>query len=240
MNDFSDFFWNKPKRFSLDKWHHYFDIYERHFSKFRGKNPVIVEIGVQNGGSIEMWNDYFKGECTIYGIDIDPACSRFEKEFPNVKIFIGDQSNSDFLNFIKTQVPSIDILIDDGSHFSPHIIKTFEAIYPIISTGGVYLIEDLHSNYKIKEGASMNQPGSAIEHAKTLIDSLNAKHITGKYQAAKHVQIGLLHTTIPEQLVPWNIDTTFSNITNSMHFYDSVLVLEKKLNPNEIITSSVR
>ena len=143
MNDFSDFFWNKSKRFSLNKWHHYFDIYEQHFSKFRGKNPVIVEVGVQNGGSIEMWNDYFKGECTIYGIDIDPACSRFEKEFSNVKIFIGDQSDSTFLNFIKTQVSSINIFIDDGSHFSRHIIKTFEALYPIISGGGVYLIEDL-------------------------------------------------------------------------------------------------
>jgi hypothetical protein len=237
MNDFADFFWNKPKRFSLNKWHHYFDIYDRHFSKFKGKNPVIVEIGVQNGGSIEMWNHYFKGECTIYGIDVDPACSRFEKEFPNVKIFIGDQSDSAFLNFIKTQVPSIDILIDDGSHYSPHIIISIEVLYPSISAGGVYLIEDLHSNYRYPDGTGMNQPGSAIEYAKKLIDLLNAKHITGKYEPPVP-RIGI---SLPTQgrIVPGYLDTSFSNITNSIHFYDSVLVLEKKLNPNEIITSSV-
>jgi hypothetical protein len=185
-----------------------------------------------------MWNDYFKGECTIYGVVIDPACSRFEKEFSNVKIFIGDQSNSDFLNFIKSQVPSIDIFIDDGSHISHHIIITLENLYPAISPGGVYLIEDLHSNYSYPDGSGMNKPGSAMEYAKTLIDSLNAKHITGKYEAPVRRTGILLHTQ--GRLVPGYLDTSFSNITNSIHFYDSVLVLEKKLNPNEIIMPCAR
>ena len=78
MNDFASFFWNKPKRFPVHKWHHYFDIYDRHFSKYRGQNPTIVEVGVAKGGSIEMWNSYFDNKFTIYAIDIDPECKKYE------------------------------------------------------------------------------------------------------------------------------------------------------------------
>ena len=39
----------------LHKWFHYFDIYERHFERFRGKNPTMLEIGVFGGGSLAMW-----------------------------------------------------------------------------------------------------------------------------------------------------------------------------------------
>ena len=59
MNKFSDYFYNESKENTLHKWIHYFDIYEKHFQKFQNKNPVILEIGVQNGGSLDMWNYYF-------------------------------------------------------------------------------------------------------------------------------------------------------------------------------------
>jgi FkbM family methyltransferase len=216
-NDFSDYFWNKPKKFSLHKWHHYFEIYDRHFSKYKNKNPIILEIGVQNGGSLEMWNYYFKNNCTIYGIDIDPNCLKMNDVYPNVKVFIGDQSDDNFLNSIKSQIPVIDILIDDGSHINSHIIKTFKALYPNISLGGTYLIEDLHTAYWPEFGGELNGSGSAIEYLKTLIDELNAKHIKTK-----------------------TVDTSFSNITNSLHFYDSITVIEKNKIPQIKVENSVR
>lgn len=232
MDDFSDFFWNKSKRFPINKWHHYFEIYERHFSKYRGKSPVIVEIGVQNGGSLDMWNDYFKGDCTLYGIDIDIKCKDLETKFDNVKIFIGDQNDQTFLNTVKTLVPNIDILIDDGSHTSSHIIKTFKTLYPNITLGGTYLIEDLHASYWAECEGGLCRKGSSIEYLKTLIDELNAKHIrdpqvihTGKYVWEKSIML-------------YKPTTDFSNITNSLHFYDSVAVIEKKsLNSPSIMAS---
>ena len=204
MDPFSDFFFNKPKKFAVHKWHHYFEIYDRHFSKFKGKNPVIVEIGVQNGGSIEMWNDYFKGECTIYGIDINTDCKNIENSFKNVKILIGDQNDDTFLNSIKSEIPQIDILIDDGSHINSHIIKTFEYLYNNISMGGVYFIEDVHTSYWNEYGGGNKRAGTIIEYSKNLIDNLNSKHIR-------------------EQS-----DNSFSNITDSLHFYDSIIIIEKR------------
>jgi hypothetical protein len=230
MDDFSNFFWNEPKTLKVHKWHHYFEIYDRHFSKYKGTNPVILEIGVAKGGSLEMWNHYFKGQCTIYGIDIDPECKKYESSFSNVKIFIGDQGDSNFLNYIKTQVPAIDILIDDGSHMNYHIIKSFEFLYSTVTPGGTYLIEDLHTSYWKEYAGGLLHSGSAIEYLKTLIDKLNAKH----------QEIVIPKKLTWEKDVVKKPDSTFSNITNSLHFYDSIAVIEKHKIPQLTVQHSIR
>src|SRR5205814_10274664 len=63
----------------LYKWHHYFEIYHRHFERFRGKSPVVLEIGVFHGGSLQMWHDYFGKGAKIIGIDVDARCKQFEE-----------------------------------------------------------------------------------------------------------------------------------------------------------------
>ncbi|SVE63770.1 uncharacterized protein METZ01_LOCUS516624, partial [marine metagenome] len=75
----------------LVKWVHYFDIYERHFRRFVNKQPTILEIGVWNGGSLKMWQDYFGNGVQIIGIDINPECKQFEQG--NIEIFIGSQDD---------------------------------------------------------------------------------------------------------------------------------------------------
>src|SRR5580765_7064558 len=62
------------------KFLHYFDIYDRHFSKFVGKEVHIVEVGVYSGGSLKMWRDYFGDKCTVYGVDILDECRNYESE----------------------------------------------------------------------------------------------------------------------------------------------------------------
>lgn len=230
MDDFSDFFWNQPKKFQIHKWHHYFEIYDRHFSKYKGANPVILEIGVAKGGSLEMWNHYFKGQCTIYGVDIEENCKDIEKEFSNVKIFIGDQYDIGFLNKLKTTIPNIDILVDDGSHIGQHITRTFEYLYPNINPGGTYLIEDLHTSYWDHYLGGLNRPGTAIEYLKTLIDKLNSKYQTPTYTKQFLWSNPVMHPP----------DIPFSNITHSLHFYDSIAVIEKHKNPQLTVEASIR
>ena len=104
MNKLEEYFFNSDKKLTLHKWHHYFKIYDRHFSKFIGKNPTILEIGVQCGGSLEMWNHYFDKECTIYGIDIDPTCLNIPEKLKcsNIHLSLGDQASRDFWkNYLK-------------------------------------------------------------------------------------------------------------------------------------------
>ena len=59
----------------IHKWVHYFEIYHRHFDRFRGRPVTILEFGVSHGGSLQMWRDYFGDQARLYGADIDPRCA---------------------------------------------------------------------------------------------------------------------------------------------------------------------
>ena len=128
------------------KWRHYFGIYDRHLSRFRGQPVGVVEIGVAGGGSLQMWRDYLGPDTHIYGIDIDPACKALEGD--GVEIIIGDQADPAFWErFIET-LPTIDVVIDDGGHGPHQQAVTLESLLPHIRPGGVYICEDIHGAFQ--------------------------------------------------------------------------------------------
>src|SRR5258706_12579694 len=129
----------------IHKRHHYFDIYHNHFSRFRDLPITILEIGVYKGGSLQMWKNYFGDKAKIYGVDIDPQCKELEED--QIKIFIGDQANREFVRELRDEIGTIDILIVDDEHTMPQQITTFEELYPAVSEIGVYLVEDLNTSY---------------------------------------------------------------------------------------------
>ena len=78
-SDLELYFRNNSGRL-IHKWNHYFDVYERHFNRFRNKEIIILEIGISQGGSLQMWKNYFGSKTKIYGIDINPKCKELEEE----------------------------------------------------------------------------------------------------------------------------------------------------------------
>jgi 23S rRNA U2552 (ribose-2'-O)-methylase RlmE/FtsJ len=202
MNDLEEYFNTNTGRV-IDKWDHYFEVYDRHFSKYRGKEIVLLEIGTYHGGSLQMWKNYFGDKAKIYGIDINPNCKQVEDE--NIKILIGSQSDRDFLQKVKKEIPPIDILIDDGGHTMLQQIVSFEELFDHIKPDGVYLCEDLHTSYWMKYGGGNKRKGSFIEYSKNFIDQLNAWHSEQK---------------------SLKVDS-FTESAKSIHYYDSMLVIEK-------------
>lgn len=203
MNTLKDYFTNKEHN-AIHKWLHYFDIYESYFQRFKNKEVVILEIGVYQGGSLQMWKEYFGKNAKIYGIDINPLCKRFETE--SIHVFIGSQDDRDFLKNIKEQIPKIDILIDDGGHEMHQQKITFEELFDHINEEGIYVCEDLHTSYWNGFGGGYKNPMSFIEYSKSLIDYINAWH-----SPDKKLQINNLTKSI-----------------YSLHFYNSILVIEKR------------
>jgi len=207
MNDIEKlFFKDKTRVLKSDKWVHYLDIYDKHFSKFRNKSPTILEIGVQRGGSLEIWDRYFGEGCTIYGMDIDSNCINIPiiLKKDNIKIIIGDQENEYFLKEIIKQVPKFDIILDDGGHKMKQQIVSFETLYEHMNPEGVYMCEDTHTSYWPEYGGGLRNSNSFIEYSKKFIDLLHSYHI---------------------QTHPFS--HTFRNTTKSVTYYDSVVVLDK-------------
>src|SRR6202022_707195 len=112
-NSLREIFDNHSAR-QIHKLSHYFEIYERYFSKYIDKEVVILEIGISHGGSLQMWRKYFGKKAKIFAVDINPECKKLEEE--NIKIFIGSQEDKYFLSKIVKEMPSPDIIIDDGGH----------------------------------------------------------------------------------------------------------------------------
>jgi len=158
---------------SIHKHSNYFEIYDRYFEKYKGGAPTILEIGVQHGGSLLMWDAYFGGKANIVGIDILQECKKFEKE--NIRIFIGDQSDERFLNHVIAEVGPFDVIIDDGSHIPKHQIKSFEVLFfNGLKEDGVYICEDCSTSYWPRFGGGVRRAGTFIEYSKRLCDQVNA------------------------------------------------------------------
>ena len=170
--------------YASDKLEHYLPIYEAAFSKFtaRGQPIRLLEIGVQNGGSLQVWSKYLPQGSTIVGVDIDPACARLPME-ANISIRIGDAADPVALNHMLGDA-AFDVIIDDGSHHSRDVIATFEDCFKRLGPGGVYIIEDLHYSYVASRGGGFRHPDTSIEWLKALVDTLNIDHFESGAAAA--------------------------------------------------------
>ena len=186
----------------IDKWKHYFPVYETHFRRYVDRPMTLLEIGCGEGGSLQLWKRYFGPHAQIVGIDILPHCEQFEED--QIAVRIGSQSDTSFLARVIEEFGAPDIVVDDGSHQMSDVVASFGFLYPRTARRGIYLVEDLHTAYWHHYGGGLRRPGTFIELCKSLIDELNADHADGA-------------------LPP----TDFTRSTLSMHFYDSMAVFER-------------
>ena len=141
--------WKKQPKPRAHKWTHYFEVYEAIFGPRRHLALRILEIGVFKGSSLRLWREYFESPDTvIVGIDIDPTCARFDSPQENVHVRIGSQADTGFLDAVVREFGPFDIILDDGSHHSSHMIASFNRLFAGgLKDDGIYVAEDLHANY---------------------------------------------------------------------------------------------
>lgn len=193
---------------SADKWEPYFQVYERHLKKYVGSPINFVEVGVQKGGSLEMWSKYFGPQANIIGIDIDQECSNLKYSQNNIQVVIGDQGVPSFWDSFLDYHEKIDVFLDDGGHYMDQQIITFEKIFPHLSIGGVYICEDCHTSYMPGNGGGLHRTGTFIEYIKDYVDVLHKNW----------------HGDLDTKQERKNI---LGKGLSGIFFYDSMVVLEK-------------
>lgn len=201
------------KIYKTDKWgrHFYTPIYEHWFRPLRYKRIRLLEIGVGGydrpavgGNSLRMWKRYFT-EGLITGIDLYHKLALQENR---IDIVQGDQSDANFLRALTRTKGPFDIIIDDGSHVQSHIIASFEALFPLMKSGGIYVIEDTQTSYWPKfEGSTSNM--------KTIPSSMNY----------------FIHRVHGVNRVEWLEDNPPTDIPDqgiaSISFYHNLIVITK-------------
>ena len=118
----------------------FLDFYQWHFNNLSPK--ILLEIGVARGDSLRAWKDIFPN-CKVIGIDINPL---WKTKNPDLEVYIGNQKDFDFLLDVLNKSGLPDIIIDDGGHKRSEQIETFKFLFPKLSVGSLYIIEDLQTS----------------------------------------------------------------------------------------------
>ena len=136
--------------------HGYTPIYEEHFEKYREEEINFLEIGVYRGSSIYSWLEYFP-KAQIFALDIYDKSDLFSDDRVSfIKMDASDEKSiNDLIETVKTKTKkdTIDILVDDGSHFQYDQMKSLGRIFPHISKGGIYAIEDIVYEKDLRSGS---------------------------------------------------------------------------------------
>lgn len=121
-----------------------------------------------------MWRKYLGDNAVIFGIDVDARCGQFDD--PQLNIRIGSQADPTFLRSVVEEMGGVDIVLDDGSHVASHQRVTFDTVFPLLSYGGIYAAEDLHTSYWTNFGGGYRRKGTFLEVVKAMIDDMHTWH----------------------------------------------------------------
>lgn len=203
-----------------DKWELYLTEYERLLYEYRDRAIALLEIGVQNGGSLEIWSKYFPVGRKFVGCDINPDCAMLKYEDPRIAVVVGDANTDAAQAQVLGHSPAFDIIVDDGSHCSSDIVKSFARYFPYLSDGGVFIAEDLHCSYWSDFEGGLAYPLASIEFFKGLADIVNYEHWGNEKSRAEILQpfISKYGVPLPERLLQQ---------VHSVEFINSICIVRK-------------
>lgn len=207
-----------------DKWASYLTYYDQLFLPLRVQPIKLLEIGVQNGGSLETWSDYFSNAVLLTGCDIDPKCGDLQYSDTRIKIVVGDANIATTYHKITELSPQFDIVIDDGSHKSTDIINSFINYFPLLSPGGVFVVEDACCLFMDEFGGGILNELSAYSFFKKLTDIVNFQFWKNDISINNYLRTFFdIHSTPAFILEGW---------IESIEFRNSIITIKKSLTPN--------
>jgi hypothetical protein len=139
----------------------YASIYHALFKRIRLQIRKVVEVGIgtlipdakssmvgwgaptyRPGGSLRAWRDYFPG-AEIHGIDVQPDTQLVGE--PRIHTHFCDSTETEATRqlVVELGLGSCDVVIDDGSHVDTDQVATLRNLFPLVHSGGFYIVEDV-------------------------------------------------------------------------------------------------
>lgn len=199
------------------KAHHGYARYYEPFMEPLRDDPIrLLEIGVEHGRSLRVWQEYFESASHVFGIgygnfqeltkqDCSSAASTrvAGSARDRCTIYKGDQSDVQFLeNFAVDSGGAFDVLIDDGSHVPSHQRISFTHLWPHVKPGGYYVLEDIETSYWSRDseayGYKLTGEHSVMGHFQKVLNTINrellgttAAGLPELYHDISSIQFGL-------------------------------------------------
>ena len=218
---------------TFDKWSAYLDVYDNLFTPLQNAPVNILEIGVMNGGSLEVWAEAFPNAKHIVGVDINPDCSGLTFEDNRISMIVGDANDKDVIDRICTTITdTFHIIIDDGSHIGSDVIRSFNNYFPLLGNDSLYIVEDVHSSYWQEFGGGLRSPVTSMSYFKRLADMPKYEHWRLNLTRAEYLKrFGELYDT--------EIKDTELSTVHSIQFFNSMVVISRKKSDMNVLGNRV-
>ncbi|WP_315831411.1 class I SAM-dependent methyltransferase [Bradyrhizobium prioriisuperbiae] len=210
-----------------DKWSSYLSLYDHAFRPYRDRKISLLEIGIQNGGSLEIYAKYFANFEHIVGCDIEQRCALL-RYGERIDVVTGDCNEASTKRAIACICAEFDIIIDDGSHVSGDIIRAFLNYFPLLKPGGIFVVEDLHCSYWQNWGGGLYRDVSSISFLKMLVDVVNHEHWGNGEKRREPID-----RRFPG-ILPNDAEALLSEI-HSVQFHNSICIISKALPPQNAL-----
>jgi methyltransferase family protein len=199
-------------------------IYDRYFGDFADRAITLLELGVHTGESLKVWASYFP-RGTIIGVDVMENKADFSA-YPNIIFERADQTDPHRLNEIcrAHAAGGLDIIVDDASHMGLYSAASYEALFPHLKPGGLYIIEDWCTGY-----LDDWPDGSHLEKFRSeAVNGQNAKRIPSH----DFGMVGFVKSLVDEVAggharPTLNAPPMRPDIMSFLHFYKPTVIIKK-------------
>ena len=164
--------------------HSYLPLYQTLLEKKKETAQNVLEVGIgnfgpKNGGSIQLWRDFFTN-ATIYGLDILPIDRVIDELITDDRVVLYtsiDAYDENFfkLNFLNENI-KCDFMLDDGPHTLESMIQFIKLYSQIMTDDGILIIEDVQSIDWLDTLKT-----AVPEHLQPFIKTYDLRHIKGRY-----------------------------------------------------------
>jgi hypothetical protein len=197
-----------------------FPVYEKWLGPYKDHPIKMLEIGVREGGSLEIWAKYFKNAELILGCDKNPAVANLTFDDARIKLALGIASQKPAIDQILEHAKGgFDFIIDNGSHRSLDTIANFLMLFPLLRPGGLFVVEGMQHAYQTEYDGGYFNHRSAASFFRAVFDLVNVEHFRNDMTAEKLFQTFFTNAKLPEVLTNRSI--------GGVAAYDSMIVLEK-------------
>lgn len=181
-------------KYGTDKaYHHGFtDHYEHMLTALKSVSGAMLEMGVEHGASLYMWQDWLP-QLQVHAVDIMDRTMLSEPG--KIQVHQASQTDVQLLQQLSQQHGPWWLVVDDGSHYCAHQWLSFRILWPHVRPGGFYIIEDTHCNAWPEfrcTGADMVFRSWAADATCWPADAKHVQVITGRHGPA-HSEAVVVH-----------------------------------------------
>jgi len=152
--------------------HSYLPVYEEYLASRKTSACHVLELGVQTGSSLLLWQRYFPN-AEVYGIDINLSKNKIDNE-SRIHIIEGDAYTESVTQQLCQR--TYNVIIDDGPHSKESMMYLAKNYTSMLDKDGILIIED------VQDIAWTDDIIKAFpEEYRNRISVLDRRHIKGRY-----------------------------------------------------------